>query len=237
MQSAFAKIENVPGVITWNRNGLLRWVFQYYKKTSDFGNISPINYENNAYSRNKQGWTMICRVLQNFTQRSNKIWMLVKSWERVAITLMIKVLNKKKTIEKRTLLLGSTSGLANQRLHEPHAGLCPVSLGSYVNTVFIRVKSQNFVAVVHLESRESHEVTSITINGLQISVIIMLVCDIYNKSSWAKVCVSVRKRRVMFMCAHVYDVVLCGNTVRSWLATPDLRHCTNKNGPLNSLLF
>ena len=94
-----------------------------------------------------------------------------------------KSFEQEKTIEKRTLLLGSTSGLANQRLHEPHAGLCPVSLGSYVNTVFIRVKSQNFVAVVHLESRESHEVTSITINGLQISVIIMLVCDIYNKSS------------------------------------------------------
>jgi len=36
----------------------------------------------------------------------------------------------------------------------------------------------------------------------------------------------------MFMCAHVYDVVLCGNTVKKcgswpdWLATPDLRFLT-----------
>jgi len=61
----------------------------------------------------------------------------------------------------------------------------------------------------------SHRITCITINCLQSSVIVMLVCDIYNKSSWAKVWVRVRKRWVMFMCVHVYDVVLCGNTVRN----------------------
>jgi len=36
---------------------------------------------------------------------------------------------------------------------EPHAALCPVSCGSYLNTVFIRVQVAKFVPVVHLESR------------------------------------------------------------------------------------
>jgi len=40
----------------------------------------------------------------------------------------------------------------------------------------------------------------------------MLVCDIYNKSNWAKVRVWVRKR---WDDVHVYDVALSGNTVRN----------------------
>ena len=44
----------------------------------------------------------------------------------------------------------------------------------------------------------------------------MLLCDIYNKSSWAKACVCEWGRdEVMFMCAHVHDVALCSNTVRN----------------------
>ncbi len=46
----------------------------------------------------------------------------------------------------------------------------------------------------------------------------MLVCDTYNKSGCAKVCVCVCVRgrdEVMFMCAHVYDVALCGNTIKN----------------------
>ena len=91
---------------------------------------------------------------------------------------------------------------------KPHAAHCPVSCSTYVYF------------------QKSHWITCITINALQSSVIVMLAWDICNKFSWAKVCVWVRKRWVMFMCPHVYDVALCGNTIRNevlglWLV--DLR--------------
>jgi len=42
------------------------------------------------------------------------------------------------------------------------------------------------------------------------------VCDIYNKSSWPKVCVCEWGRDgVMFMCAQVYNAALCSSTVRN----------------------
>ena len=56
-----------------------------------------------------------------------------------------------------------------------------------------------------------------TIDGLQIPIIIMLVCDIYNKSSWVKVC---EKRWMVFMYANVYDVALRGNTARNLAVGP-----------------
>ena len=49
----------------------------------------------------------------------------------------------------------------------------------------------------------------------------VLVCGIYNKSSLAKVC-ELGIAGLMFICTHVYDVALCGNTVRNVALGPRL---------------
>jgi len=64
--------------------------------------------------------------------------------------------------------------------------------------------------------QKSHEITCIK-NNLKNSVIVMLVCDTYNKCSWAKV--RVLSEEEMGWCsrvltAHVY-VTFCSNTVRN----------------------
>ena len=97
---------------------------------------------------------------------------------------------------------------------ELHATFCPVSWGSYVNTVY---RWQSFVPFVHLETRGATYRRDATYK-----------CIMWKRASWlcwcvifaislylSKVtCVSEEEIGVMSM-YNVHDVALCGNTARN----------------------